>query len=46
MFTIYVTRLDIGWGLWNLINNVGKQIDLLIRAESIKEDLKRVMVYA
>lgn len=31
-----------GWGLWNGIKNVGPQIDLLIRAESIKEDLKEL----
>ena len=31
-----------GWNLWNLINNTSKQIDLLIRAENIKEDLKEL----
>jgi hypothetical protein len=31
-----------GWNLWDLINNTSKQIDLLIRAENIKEDLKEL----
>ena len=31
-----------GWNLWNLINNTSKQIDLLIRAENIEEDLKEL----
>ena len=31
-----------GWNQWDLINNTSKQIDLLIRAENIKEDLKEL----
>ena len=30
------------FNLWDLINNTSKQIDLLIRAENIKEDLKEL----
>ena len=31
-----------GWNQWDLINNTSKTIDLLIRAENIKEDLKEL----